>query len=65
MRVSNLAQKEEYGIITVEILDEIFSQRMMAADLLSIDRDDRTAHAAKTVRFTLESLYSDFASLIM
>lgn len=64
MRVSNLASKAEYGVITHEIVEEICDRRMLAADFLSWVDDDRTSHAAKMVLLTVEGIRNELMELI-
>lgn len=64
-RVSSLASKAVYGVITPEIVEEIFERRLLAADLLSRVDDKRTSHAAKMVRTALEGVRSEIEELII
>lgn len=64
MRVSALAAKAEYGVITEEIVEEICSKRMLAADFLSRVDEDRTSHAAKMVLLTVEGIRNELRELI-
>lgn len=63
-RVSTLAAKSEYGIITNEILDEIFNRRIVAADLLSHSTGLREHHAGWAVREALISVRQQLEGLI-
>jgi hypothetical protein len=64
MRASSLKKKAEYGIITREILEEIFTRRLLAADLLSRAEGKATSHAAKMVRTTLEAVRAELEGKI-
>jgi hypothetical protein len=64
-RVSPLASKRVYGVITLDTLDEIFTRRLLAADLLSRVEERRISHAAKMVRTTLEEVRSELKELIL
>lgn len=63
-RVSTL-KKAEYGIITVEIVEELCQQRMLYADLLARSSDPETAHAAFMVRETVTTLRLELLGLII
>jgi hypothetical protein len=63
-RVSNLASKAVYGVITPETVDDIFNRRLLAADLLSRTQDRRVAHAATMVRTTLEAVRDELLETI-
>jgi hypothetical protein len=63
-RVSNLAVKAVYGVITPETVEAICNRRLLAADLLSRVDDDRTAHAAKMVRETVLGIREELMGLI-
>ena len=56
--------RRAYGIITPEIIDELFDKRMLAADLLSRSDTPRQSHAAKMVLITLDTLKAELEGLI-
>jgi hypothetical protein len=64
MRVSNLAAKAIYGVITPEIVSDICDRRLLAADLLSRASDQSTSHAAKMVRETVIGIREELTELI-
>jgi hypothetical protein len=65
MRVSQLAEKAVYGVITPEIVEQICDRRLLAADLLARTKDRRTSHAAKVVRETVQGIREELMELIV
>lgn len=64
LRVSSVSPRVEYGIVTRETIDDIFNQRLLAADLLSRTHDRCTAHAASMVRTTLEAVRDELMETV-
>jgi hypothetical protein len=67
LRASKLCEdgpRPQYGIITHEIMDNMFARRLLAADYLSHSRNPRTRHAAYMVRETLIALRKEMEELI-
>jgi len=64
MRVSALAEKAVYGVITPDTVRQICQDRLLYADLLSRAKDSETSHAAKMVRATVEAIEAELMGLI-
>lgn len=64
-RVATAAKhRREYGIITQEILDDIFTQRLIAADLISRSDIARQHHAGQMVLLTLDTVKKELERLL-
>jgi hypothetical protein len=63
-RVSALAEKAVYGVITPEILEGIFYTRILTADLISRSSDRQMAFEGTLIRNTLETIKAEFQELI-
>lgn len=63
-RVSSLAKKARYGVITDAILEEIFAKRMLTAGLLTRARDKKEAFWASLVLHTLTSIREELEGRI-
>lgn len=66
MRVSNLKHrdKKEYGVITPEILDEMFETRELTAALLTRSTDPEEAFMAFLVLTALEQVHAELKRLM-
>ena len=65
VRVSSLAEEARYGIITEETLEEIFDNRMLAADVCSRSSEPDMAFTAKIVLRTLLSIREELQGRIV